>query len=39
MALDRSGCRRWVERHCSQAAFAERMEAWLLELVGLAPGP
>lgn len=39
MALDRAGCRRWVEQNCSQAAFAERVEAWLLELVRLAPHP
>lgn len=37
MALDRAGCRGWVERHCSQVAFAERVEAWLQELVGLGP--
>jgi len=38
MAVDRAGCRRWVEQHCSQAAFAERLEAWLLELCGTS-GP
>lgn len=34
MGLDRSACRSWVERHCSQAAFAGRIEAWLGELAG-----
>ena len=34
MAVDRAGCRRWVEQHCSQAAFAARIEAWLRQLAG-----
>lgn len=32
MAVDRASCRAWVERHACQAAFAARIEAWLLEL-------
>lgn len=28
----RGDCRRWVEEHCSQQAFAARLEAWLAEL-------
>jgi UDP-glucose:tetrahydrobiopterin glucosyltransferase len=28
-ALDRRGCRAWVERHASRQAFAARLEAWL----------
>ena len=34
-ALERGGCRRWVEQHCSREAFATRIEAWLRD--GLAP--
>ncbi|MBC1261373.1 glycosyltransferase family 4 protein [Synechococcus sp. BSF8S] len=33
--LDRSACRRWVERHASREAFARRIEDWLRE--GLRP--
>ncbi|MCP9848257.1 glycosyltransferase [Cyanobium sp. Morenito 9A2] len=33
-ALDRRGCRTWVERSCSRAAFAERLERWLLAALG-----
>ncbi|MEB3263267.1 MAG: glycosyltransferase [Synechococcus sp.] len=29
-ALPRGGPRRWAEQHCSRAAFAARIEAWLL---------
>jgi UDP-glucose:tetrahydrobiopterin glucosyltransferase len=31
MAVDRAGCRAWAEAHCSRAAFAERVESWLLQ--------
>jgi UDP-glucose:tetrahydrobiopterin glucosyltransferase len=34
--VERGGCRRWVERHASREAFAERLEAWLRR--GLADG-
>jgi UDP-glucose:tetrahydrobiopterin glucosyltransferase len=34
-ALDRRGCRAWVERHASRQAFAARLEAWLQG--GLSP--
>lgn len=34
-ALERSACRRWVERHASREAFAERIEAWIRD--GLRP--
>lgn len=27
--LDRSACRRWVERHASREAFARRIEDWV----------
>jgi UDP-glucose:tetrahydrobiopterin glucosyltransferase len=27
--LERSACRRWVERHASREAFAERIETWI----------
>jgi len=30
--VHRAECRRWVETHCSQQAFAERLEAWLATL-------
>ncbi|EDY37707.1 glycosyltransferase [Cyanobium sp. PCC 7001] len=29
LGVDRAACRRWVERHWSQEAFAERIEVWL----------
>ena len=29
LAVQRQGCRAWVEQHCSQDAFAGRIEAWL----------
>ncbi|MFO7629279.1 MAG: glycosyltransferase [Prochlorococcaceae cyanobacterium] len=29
-AVPRASCRAWAEAHCSQAAFAERVERWLL---------
>ena len=29
MAVPRTSCRQWVEQHCSQDAFAGRIEAWL----------
>lgn len=32
--LDRQACRAWVERTCSRAAFAERIERWLLMSLG-----
>ncbi|MCU0528146.1 MAG: glycosyltransferase [Cyanobium sp. Prado107] len=35
--LDRRSCRTWVEGHCSQQAFAARIEAWLSPLVASAP--
>lgn len=35
-ALDRRACRQWVEQHCSQAAFAARIEAWLQQLLDAA---
>ena len=35
-SIDRHSCRRWAETHASQAAFAERIERWLL--AELAPG-
>lgn len=28
--VDRRGCRRWAEENASRAAFAERLERWLL---------
>ncbi len=28
----RADCRRWTEEHCSQQAFAGRLEAWLAQL-------
>ena len=31
--VPRQDCRRWVEQHCSQQAFAARLEGWLLGLV------
>jgi UDP-glucose:tetrahydrobiopterin glucosyltransferase len=31
--IDRAACRRWVELNCSQAVFAERIEAWLHTVV------
>jgi len=31
--VERAGCRRWVEMHHGQAAFAERLEAWLLQVL------
>jgi UDP-glucose:tetrahydrobiopterin glucosyltransferase len=34
--LDRRACRAWVERTCSRAAFAERIERWLLVALGLS---
>ena len=33
LALDRAGCRRWVEAHCTMAGFAARVETWLSALV------
>jgi UDP-glucose:tetrahydrobiopterin glucosyltransferase len=36
-AIDRRGCRRWVEQQASRQAFAARLEAWLE--AGLARGP
>ena len=37
--VDRGACRRWVEAHHSQDAFAARLEAWLDDVVRLArPG-
>jgi UDP-glucose:tetrahydrobiopterin glucosyltransferase len=33
-AIDRSACRRWVERNASRAALAQRLEAWLLAGLG-----
>ena len=30
MAVDRAGCRAWAESQASRAAFAERVERWLL---------
>ena len=32
-SLPRQACRDWVERHCSQQAFAGRLETWLAALV------
>jgi UDP-glucose:tetrahydrobiopterin glucosyltransferase len=32
--VERRQCRAWVEEHCSQQAFAGRIEAWLRALVG-----
>ncbi len=32
--LERRHCRAWVEAHCSQQAFAARIEAWLVALSG-----
>ena len=29
LAVPRTSCRQWVEQHCSQDAFAGRIEAWL----------
>lgn len=34
--VSRPGCRRWVEQHCSQLAFAARLESWLQALVAEA---
>ena len=34
LAVGRRGCRAWAEQHCSQEAFASRIEAWLLQLAG-----
>jgi len=34
MAVARPGCRGWAEQHCSQEAFAGRIEAWLQKLTG-----
>jgi UDP-glucose:tetrahydrobiopterin glucosyltransferase len=37
--IPREQCRRWVEQHCSQQAFAARIEAWLVAVVETAaPG-
>ncbi|MFN7228066.1 MAG: glycosyltransferase [Synechococcaceae cyanobacterium] len=36
LAVDRAGCRAWVERHASQQAFAARLEAWLAAVVAAA---
>jgi UDP-glucose:tetrahydrobiopterin glucosyltransferase len=33
-AVPRTSCRQWFEQHHSMAAFSERIEAWLLEVVG-----
>ena len=33
-SIDRSDCRRWVERHASQDVFSRRVEAWIRD--GLA---
>ena len=30
-SIDRSDCRRWVERHASQDVFSRRVEAWICE--------
>ena len=35
-SIDRRHCRHWAETHASRAAFAERIERWLL--AELAPG-
>jgi UDP-glucose:tetrahydrobiopterin glucosyltransferase len=32
--MSRSGCRQWFEEHHSVAAFSQRLEAWLLSVVG-----
>jgi UDP-glucose:tetrahydrobiopterin glucosyltransferase len=32
--IDRQHCRAWAERHCSQQAFAARIEAWLEAVAG-----
>ena len=32
-ALPRAACRRWVEEHCSQEAFALRIDTWLQQLL------
>jgi UDP-glucose:tetrahydrobiopterin glucosyltransferase len=37
--LDRRGCRRWVEQHCSRGAFAGRIEAWILQGLSAAGPP
>lgn len=29
LGLERAACRRWAERHCSRAVFAQRIETWL----------
>jgi UDP-glucose:tetrahydrobiopterin glucosyltransferase len=33
-AIDRRGCRQWVERQASRSGFAQRLEAWLLAGLG-----
>ena len=44
LAVPRRSCRSWVEQHCSQAAFAGRVERWLRGLIppdrgaGTVPG-
>ncbi|QNI71358.1 glycosyltransferase [Cyanobium sp. NS01] len=32
LGVERAACRRWAERHCSRAVFAERIEGWLEEV-------
>ena len=34
LAVQRQGCRNWVEQHCSQQAFSARVETWLQGLAG-----
>ncbi|MEX1322960.1 MAG: glycosyltransferase, partial [Synechococcaceae cyanobacterium] len=34
--LERRRCRAWAEQHCSQQAFAARIEAWLEAVMGSA---
>ncbi|MFO8239148.1 MAG: glycosyltransferase [Prochlorococcaceae cyanobacterium] len=34
--IERRRCRAWAERHCSQQAFAARIEAWLEAVCGSA---
>jgi UDP-glucose:tetrahydrobiopterin glucosyltransferase len=34
LAVQRQGCRAWVEQHCSQQAFSARVETWLQGLAG-----